>query len=158
MNNSQELLTDIILRQVVPTFRMMEQILENITSAIFERKIKDYSVRKLIYHPIFWIDYHLSFGKFTAPDFHAEGYNVIEKADNFSVTIPELKQYVKDVENRVMINIQEQDILSDFKPGITVLDKISGQIRHSCYHVGVVHFLIYQETGIWLDYIGPVFK
>jgi hypothetical protein len=156
--NNQNLLSEIISRQVLPTFRMIEQILDSITPTVFESKIKDYSVRKLIYHPIYWIDYHLSFGNFEAPDFHVEGYNVIEKEDDFSISISELKQYANDVESRVMKNLQEFEILSEFKPGITVLDKITGQIRHSCYHIGVVHLLIYQETGNWLDYIGPVFK
>jgi hypothetical protein len=156
--NNQNQLAEVFSRQVLPTFRMIEQVLDNITPGIFESKVKDYSVRKLIYHPIYWIDYHLSFGNFVAPEFHAEGYNVIEMEDDFSVTISELKRYVHDVEDRVMNNIQDQDLLSDFKPGITVLDKITGQIRHSCYHIGVVHLLIYQETGIWLDYIGPIFK
>ncbi len=148
----------ILIRQIIPTIRMFNNILELVDDDFLKKEINGSNAGKMIYHPMYWFHKHLTFdGDFNPPGFHSENLFHIEIKDNQILSKKELKNYLVQIEQDVIKQVSDINPLTIVIGTVTVLDKIIGQVRHSCHHIGMLHLLLFQESAVWPEYIGPDF-
>ncbi len=137
---------------------MLREIIDFIDDDFLKKDINGFQMSKLIYHPMYWMHKHLTFDdSFCLPGFHTDNLHDFEKRNTDLPSKEELRSYLERIEENVIIQIMNTDPSTIVIGTVTVLDKIIGQVRHTCHHIGMLHLLIFQERNVWLKYIGPDF-
>ena len=149
----------ILKRQIAPLFKMVDKSISSIEECDLDRIIgSKYQLWKMIYHPLFWIHFHLSRKEdFIVPQFHEEGMNSLDIISKRTIGKIELVEYSNIVFKRTIKYIEEIDMDQNTRE-ITDIDKILGQIRHFSFHIGMLYTSIFNENGNMLDTIGPEYN
>ena len=87
------------------------------------------------------------------PEFHEEGMNSLYQASAKSLSKPELIHYYKKIKQKIEKYLDEltDELLAEFPEGCKFnrLTLILAQSRHLMYHIGFIHSIIFQNTGVW---------
>jgi hypothetical protein len=138
-----------------PFIKMIQNVLEHVDDDFLKKKINRYQCWKLIYHPLYWMDYYLS-GKrdFKPAIFHVDGLHELDTVSVRHVSKAELTDYSRVVETNLhhFIDRMDPDPQGTKKSDIDVL---LGQLRHASFHIGMLYTVILYEKHQMLDTIGP---
>jgi hypothetical protein len=95
-------LKKILNRQMLPFIKMIENILNNLDDDFLLKIIGKYQCWKMIYHPLYWMDYHLSGKEKLCPlQFHTDDLHKLDLISENSLTKKELLDYCKSVEKKI---------------------------------------------------------
>jgi hypothetical protein len=146
MESKTIFLNQIIVRQLKPSFRMLEQVIAICPKSLWSQKNIDPPIWQQIYHVLYGIDYWFSKSKsdFAPPVFNTEVHAVLgEEAKGF-IEQEDMKDYMDYVENKAEKHLTELDIETISSPSPiyskwTNLDVIMEQLRHLQHHIGYLN-------------------
>ena len=149
MKNTSDLLNEILIRQLKPSFKMAEKIIESCQKSIWAQRNIDPPIWQQIYHVLYGVDYWFSQSKeaFVSPQFNAEVNSVLGEESKGFVEQEEMIHYLKQVEEKMdffISNLPSSEFTSPSKHynKWTNLDVILEQLRHLQHHVGYLNRVI----------------
>ncbi len=146
MDNEQIHLSQILLRQLNPSYRMVENIINICPKSLWAQRNIDPPIWQQIYHALYGLDYWFSASKaaFSPPQFDSEVNSVLGEPTKGFIEQDDLIRYMKFVESKTghfINNLSESDITapSPIYPKWSNLDVILEQARHFQHHIGYLN-------------------
>ncbi len=146
MNNYPDFLNEILLRQLRPSFKMVEKIIESCQKSIWAQRNIDPPIWQQIYHVLYGIDYWFSDSKesFVSPEFNEEVNSVLGEESKGFINQADMIGYLRHVEQKVdyfISNLTSSALTAPSKryDKWTNLDVILEQIRHLQHHLGYLN-------------------
>lgn len=146
MNDHPELLNEILLRQLKPSFKMVKKIIDSCQKSIWAQRNIDPPIWQQIYHVLYGIDYWFSESKasFVSPDFSEDVNSVLGEESKGFVEQEDMIAYLNHVEEKVnsfISNLSASEITAPSKlyNKWTNLDVIMEQVRHLQHHLGYLN-------------------
>jgi hypothetical protein len=146
MENQPNFLSQILWRQMTPSFRMVENAIKVCPKSLWAQRNIDPPIWQQIYHALYGIDYWFSKSKdaFTPPQFNAEVNSVLGEETKGFIEQEDLLGYVRYVEKKAADFIAGLDSSmlsapSAIYPKWTNLDVILEQFRHFQHHIGYLN-------------------
>ena len=141
-----DFLNKIFIRQLQPSFRMIDKIIESCPKAIWAQRNIDPPIWQQIFHVLYGIDYWFSKSKdaFHAPEFGGEVNSALGEESKDFVSQEDMIDYKTYVENKAVEfinNLKEFEFTaaSNLYPKWTNLDVILEQARHIQHHLGYMN-------------------
>ena len=139
-------LNEILIRQLKPSFKMIEKVIENCPKAIWAQRNIDPPIWQQIYHVLYGLDYWFSASKesFTPPAFKHEVNSVLGEESKGFIEQEDMAgylNYVADKSEQFIISLNEAMVTSPSKiyRKWTNLDVILEQTRHLQHHLGYLN-------------------
>lgn len=146
MENQPIFLNQILLRQIAPSFRMVENAIMVCPKALWAQRNIDPPIWQQIYHALYGIDYWFSKSKeaFIPPQFNAAVNSVLGEETTGFIEQEDLLGYMQYVEKKAVDFISSLDgslisAPSPIYPKWTNLDVILEQFRHLQHHLGYLN-------------------
>lgn len=140
---------EILLRQLKPSFRMVENIIGICPKSLWAQRNIDPPIWQQIYHVLYGLDYWFSASKdnFSPPQFDGDVNPVLGEESKGFVEQEDLTRYLRFVETKAeqfIINLDESDVTapSAMYPKWTNLDVFLEQARHFQHHIGYLNRVI----------------
>ena len=146
MSTQSKLLGEILARQIKPSFRMIEKVINACPKSIWAQKNIDPPIWQQVYHILYGLDYWFSATKesFEAPKFRNEVNSVLgEDSDGFidQEEIMDYKRYVAEKVELFISGMNDEALsgASKLYEKWTNLDVILEQMRHFQHHLGYLN-------------------
>ena len=146
MTDKPDSLTQILLRQLQPSFRMLEKVVAVCPKSLWAQKNIDPPIWQQIYHVLYALDYWFSESKeaFKAPVFKDEVNSVLGEESKGFIDQEDMVGYLQFVEKKTMkfLNeMTEKDLTdpSSLYQKWSNLDVVLEQLRHLQHHLGYLN-------------------
>ena len=146
MNEKHNFLSEILLRQLMPSFKMIALAIERCPKAIWAQRNIDPPIWQQVYHVLYTLDYWFSESKekFVSPDFNDEVSSVLGEDSKGFIVQEDIILYLNFVEEKAakfISNLAETEITAPSKhyQKWTNLDDILEQVRHLQHHLGYLN-------------------
>lgn len=139
-------LNEVLIRQLKPSFKMIEKIIEGCPKAIWAQRNIDPPIWQQIYHVLYGIDYWFSESKesFVSPKFKSNVNSVLGEESKGFIEQEDMKGYllyVADKANKFILSLNEFKVISpsNLYKKWTNLDVVMEQVRHLQHHLGYLN-------------------
>ncbi|MCK5470444.1 MAG: DinB family protein [Cyclobacteriaceae bacterium] len=146
MDNQPNLFNEILIRQFMPAFKMIEKVIESCSKTIWAQRNIDPPIWQQVYHVLYGIDYWFSESKesFVPPEFNEDVNSVLGEESKGFIEQEDMIGYLRHVEDKTgyfISNLTESEFTAPSKHyhKWTNLDVIIEQVRHLQHHLGYLN-------------------